>query len=63
MCILEGQHCHKNVNCTGTPMLYTTDFVPSSFDTRDHFDYNIASLIGIVINCSVSSNCNDHSNH
>ena len=26
-------------------------------------DYKIASLTGIVINCSVSSRCNDRSNH
>ena len=37
--------------------------VPSSFDTCEHFDYNIASLTGIIINCSVSSSCNDRSNH
>ena len=37
--------------------------VPSSSDTREHFDYNIASFTGIVINCSVSSSCNDRSNH
>ena len=40
-----------------------SDSVSSSFDTREHFDYNIASLTGIVINCSVSSSCNDRSNH
>ena len=39
------------------------DSVPSNFDTRKHFDYNIASLTGIVIYCSVSSSCNDCSNH
>ena len=27
------------------------------------FDYNIARLTGIVISCSVSSRCNDCSNH
>ena len=37
--------------------------VLSSFDTREHFDYNIASFTGTVINCSVSSSCNDRSNH
>ena len=42
---------------------HVSDSVPSSSDTRGHFDYNIASLTGIVINCSVSSNCNDRSNH
>ena len=42
---------------------HVADSVPSSFDTREHFDYNIASFTGIVINCSVSSSCNDHSNH
>ena len=42
---------------------HVSDSVPSSFDTREHFDYNIASLTGIVINCSVSSSCNDRSNH
>ena len=35
--------------------------VPSNFDTREHI--NIASFAGIVINCSVSSSCNDRSNH
>ena len=29
----------------------------------EHFDNNIASLTGIVINCSISSSCNDRSNH
>ena len=38
------------------------DSVPSNSDTREHFDYNIASLTGIVINCSVPSSCNDCSN-
>ena len=42
---------------------HVSDSVPSSFDTREHFDYNIASLTGIVINCSVSSSCNDRSNY
>ena len=42
---------------------HVSDSVPSSSDTREHFDYNIASLTGIVINCSVSSSCNDRSNH
>ena len=42
---------------------HVSDSVPSSFDTREHFDYNIASLTGIVINCSVCSSCNDGSNH
>ena len=42
---------------------HVSDSVPSSFDTREHFDYNIASLTGIVFNCSVSSSCNDRSNH
>ena len=37
--------------------------VSNGFDTREHLDYNIASLTGIVINCSVSSSCNDRSNH
>ena len=36
-----------------------SDSVPSSFDIREHFDYNIASFTGIVINCSVSSSCNN----
>ena len=39
------------------------DSVPSTFDTLEHFDYDIASLTGIVINCSVSSSWNDCSNH
>ena len=47
------KHRHKHVS----------DSVPSSCDTREHFDYNIASLAGTVINCSVSSSCNDRSNH
>ena len=47
------KHCCKHVS----------DSVPSSFDTRKHFDYNIASLTDIVINCSVSSSSNDRSNH
>ena len=42
---------------------HVSDSVPNSSDTREHFDYNIASLTGIVINCSVSSSCNDRSNH
>ena len=37
--------------------------VPSSFATRERFDYNIASLTGIVINCSVFSSCSYRSNH
>ena len=43
---------------------HVSDSVPGSFDTRKHFDY-IASLTGIVmiINCSISSSCNDRSNH
>ena len=40
-----------------------SDSVPSSFDIREHFAYNIASLTGIVINCKVYSSCNDRSNH
>ena len=42
---------------------HISDSVLSSFDTHEHFDYNIASLTGIAINCSVSSNCNDRNNH
>ena len=42
---------------------HVSDSVPSSFDTFEHFDYNIASFTSIVINCSVSSSCNDRSNH
>ena len=42
---------------------YVSDPVPSSFDTREHIDCNIASLTGIVINFSVSSSCNDRSYH
>ena len=42
---------------------HVSDSVPSSSDTREHFDCNIASLSSIVINCSVSSSCNDCSNH
>ena len=42
---------------------HVSDSVPSSSDTCKHFDYNIASLTGIVINCSVSSSCNGCSNH
>ena len=34
--------------------------VPSNFGTNKHFDYNIASFTSVVINCSVSSSCNDH---
>ena len=26
MCILEGQRCHQNGKCPGTPMFYTTLF-------------------------------------
>ena len=40
-----------------------SDSVPSSFDTREHFDYDNASLTGTLINCSVSSSCNDGINH
>ena len=32
-------------------------------DTREHFDYKIASITSIVINCSVSSSCSDRSHH
>ena len=42
---------------------HVSDSVPSSSDTREHFDYNMAILTGIVINCSVSSSCSDCSNH
>ena len=42
---------------------HVSDSVPSSSDTREHFDYNIASFTAIVVNCSVSSSCNDRSNH
>ena len=42
---------------------HVSDSVPSSSDTHEHFDYNIASLTGIVINCLVSSICNDRNNH
>ena len=42
---------------------HVSDSVPSSFDTREHFDYNIAGLTGNLINCSVSSSCTDRSNH
>ena len=42
---------------------HDSDSVPSSFDTREHFAYNIASFTGIVINCSVSFSYNDPSNH
>ena len=42
---------------------HVSDSVPSSYDAREHFDYNIASLTGIVFNCSVSSSCSDRSNH
>ena len=40
---------------------HVSDSVLSSFDTREHFDYNITSLTSIVINFSVSSSCNDRS--
>ena len=42
---------------------HVSDAVSSSSDKREHFDYNIASLAGTVINCSVSSSCNDRSDH
>ena len=36
--------------------------VPSNFDTREHFDYNIIkNFTSIVINCSVFSGCNGRS--
>ena len=41
---------------------HVSESVPSGSDTREHFDYNIASLTCIVINCSVSSSFNDRSN-
>ena len=41
---------------------YVSNSVPSNFDTRKHFDYNIASLTSIVINYSVSSTCH-HPRH
>ena len=44
-------------------MLLVSDSVPNSFDTREHFDYNIANLTSTVINCSISSSCNDRSDH
>ena len=42
---------------------HVSDSVPSSFDTSEHFDYNIASLTGIVLNCSASFSWNDPSHH
>ena len=52
-------------SCNGRkhPCKHLSDSVPNSFDTREHFDYNIASLTDIVIYCSVSSSSNDLSNH
>ena len=52
-------------SCNGRKHRYkhVSDSVPTNFDTHEHFDYNIASFTGIVINCSVSSSCNDRSNH
>ena len=52
-------------NCNDRKHLckHVSDSVPSSFDTLGHFDCNIASLASIVINCSVSSGCNDCSKH
>ena len=52
-CCNSRKHCCEHV----------PDSVPHNFDTREHFDYIIASFTGIVINCSVSSSCNDRSHH
>ena len=52
-------------SCNGRKHLckHVSDSVPSSFDTREHFDYNIARFTSIANNCSVSFGCNDRSNH
>ena len=42
---------------------YVSDSVQTTFDTGQHFDYNIASFTSTVINCSVFSSCNDDSDH
>ena len=52
-------------SCNGRKhrLKHVSDSVLSISDTCEHFDYNIASLTGIVMNCSVSSSCNDRTNH
>ena len=55
--------CPYSCNGSKHRRKHVSDSVPSSSDTPEHFDYNIASLTGIVINCSDSSSCNDRSNH
>ena len=51
-----GLHIVVIVASTVTNMFVT-------LDAHENFDYNITSLTGIVINCSISSSCNDQSNH
>ena len=48
---------HITDNCKGCKhhCEHVSDSVPSNFDTREHFDYNITSFNDIVINCSVLS--------
>ena len=43
--------------------MFLTLFQAVLIHMNKYFDYNIASLTGVVINCSVSSSCNDHSDH
>ena len=52
-------------SCNGRKhrLKHVSDSVSNSSDTREPFDYNIASLTGVVINCSVSSSSNDRANH
>ena len=52
-------------SCNGRKHLckHVSGSVPSSFDTREHFDHKIASLTNIAVNCAVSSSCNDRINH
>ena len=45
MCLRPGLHIVVMVVSTVANMFLT---VPSSFDTREHFDCNIAGLTGIV---------------
>ena len=44
-------------------VMVVSNFANMFLTLSQHFDYHIASFRGIVINRSVSSNCNDHSNH
>ena len=54
---------HIDVMIVSTVATHASSSVLSNFDTLEHFDYGIGSFANIVINCSVSSSCNDPSHH